>query len=120
MKKEVIGRCPVCNKELKITELHCHHCDTTIRSEFDLCKFCKLPKDQLQFAEIFIKNRGNIKEIEKELGISYPTVKNKLEQLVESLGYNPKYDSKSNKKEILDKLSAGEISADEAVQLLKE
>ncbi|MCT4660982.1 MAG: DUF2089 domain-containing protein [Tissierellales bacterium] len=120
MKKEIIGRCPVCEHELKVTELHCNYCDTTIKSEFELCKFCKLPKDQLLFAEIFIKNRGNIKEIEKELGISYPTVRNKLESLIESLGHNPKYESKVNKKEILEKLSSGEISAEEAVKLLKD
>lgn len=120
MRKDIIGRCPVCEHEMKIREIHCNHCNTTITSDFDLCKFCKLPKDQLQFAEVFIKNRGNIKEIEKDLGISYPTVKNKLEQLVESLGYSPKYDSKVNKKEILAKLSEGEITAEEAVALLKD
>jgi len=120
MKKEIIGRCPVCEHDLKVTELHCNYCDTTIKSEFDLCKFCKLPKDQLVFAEVFIKNRGNIKEIEKDLGISYPTVRNKLESLIESLGHKPKSEPNINKKEILEKLSSGEITADEAVNLLKD
>ncbi|MTI65014.1 MAG: DUF2089 domain-containing protein [Firmicutes bacterium] len=120
MKKEVIGKCPVCDHNLDVTELHCNHCNTTIQSDFDLCKFCKLSNEQKHFIEVFVKNRGNIKEIEKELGISYPTVRNKLENVVQALGYSPKYSPKVNKKEILEKLSSGEITSDEAVKLLKE
>lgn len=71
MKREVIGKCPVCNDELEVTKLHCNNCKTTIESRFDLCKFCKLNDEQKYFVEVFIKNRGNIKEIEKELNISY-------------------------------------------------
>lgn len=120
MKKEVIGRCPVCNNELNVTKLHCDYCNTTIESKFSLCKFCKLNDEQKYFVEVFIKNRGNIKEIEKELGISYPTVRNKLENVIEALGYSPKYTPKIDRKEILAKLSTGEITAKEAVKLLKE
>ncbi|SHH51899.1 hypothetical protein SAMN02745135_01058 [Caloranaerobacter azorensis DSM 13643] len=120
MKKEVIGRCPVCNNELDVTRLHCNYCNTTIEGKFSLCKFCKLNDEQKYFVEVFIKNRGNIKEIEKELGISYPTVRNKLENVIEALGYSPKYTPKIDKKEILTKLSTGEITAEEAVKLLKE
>ncbi len=120
MKREVIGKCPVCNHEMEITKLHCNNCNTTIEGKFNLCKFCKLDDEQKNFVEVFIKNRGNIKEIEKELGISYPTVRNKLENVIEALGYTAKYTPKVNKKEILAKLSSGEISANEAVKLLKE
>lgn len=120
MKKEVIGKCPVCDHDMSITRIHCNYCNTTIESKFTLCKFCKLNDEQKSFVEVFIKNRGNIKEIEKELGISYPTVRNKLENVIESLGYNAKYGPKVDKKEVLAKLSAGEITAEEAVKLLKE
>ncbi|WP_427340684.1 DUF2089 domain-containing protein [Caloranaerobacter sp. DY30410] len=120
MKKEVIGRCPVCSNELDVTKLHCDYCNTTIEGKFSLCKFCKLNDEQKYFVEVFIKNRGNIKEIEKELGISYPTVRNKLENVIEALGYSPKYTPKIDRKEILAKLSTGEITAEEAVKLLKE
>lgn len=120
MKKEVIGKCPVCDHDMSITRVHCSYCNTTIESKFTLCKFCKLNDEQKSFVEVFIKNRGNIKEIEKELGISYPTVRNKLENVIESLGYNAKYGPKVDKKEVLAKLSAGEITAEEAVKLLKE
>jgi len=120
MKKEVFGNCPVCTSELKVTTLYCNTCDTKIESEFELCKFCKLSKEEKYFIEVFIKNRGNIKEIEKELGISYPTVRNKLENVIESLGYSAKREPKYDKLEILNKLNEGLISAEEAVKLLKE
>jgi hypothetical protein len=120
MKKEVIGKCPVCNHETNVTELHCSYCNTTIKGNFHLCKFCTLNDEQKHFVEVFIKNRGNIKEIEKELGISYPTVRNKLENVIEALGYTAKYTPKVDRKEVLAKLSAGEITAEEAVKLLKE
>ena len=120
MKKEVLGKCPVCGNELDVTRLNCNHCYTSIEGNFSLCKFCKLTKEQKSFVEIFIKNRGNIKEIEKEMGISYPTVRNKLEDVISALGYSPKYtEPKVDRKEILEKLSKGEINSEEAIKLLK-
>lgn len=120
MKREVLGKCPVCDDELHVSKLSCHNCDTTIEGKFELCKFCKLSLEQKSFVEIFIKSRGNIKEIEKEMGISYPTVRNKLENVIESLGYSPKYPGPEiDKKEILEKLSRGEITSDEAIKLLQ-
>ncbi|MFA5524995.1 MAG: DUF2089 domain-containing protein [Tissierellales bacterium] len=120
MKKEALGRCPVCNHEMNVTRIHCDYCETTIEGNFTLCKFCRLNEDQKNFVEVFIKNRGNIKEIEKELGISYPTVRSKLENAIEALGYSVKHGPKVDKKEVLAKLNTGEITADEAVKLLKE
>lgn len=119
MNREVIGKCPVCGKEMEVTRLSCNYCNTTIEGSFTLCKFCRLGDEQ-KFAEIFIKNRGNIKEIEKELGISYPTVRNKLEDVIQALGYSPKVTTVNiDKKAILEKLKNGEISPEEAVKLLK-
>lgn len=121
MKKEVLGKCPVCGKDMEVTKLSCNYCNTTIEGDFTLCKFCRLTNEQKNFVEVFIKNRGNIKEIEKELGISYPTVRNKLENVIEALGHSPKYTTSNvNKKEILEKLSKGEITSEEAIKLLKE
>lgn len=119
MKNKVLGECPVCSHSLEVSKLHCKHCKTTIEGSFQLCKFCQLSSDYKDFIEVFIKNRGNIKEIEKELGISYPTVRSKLENVITALGHSPKPVSDVNKKEILEKLSKGEITAEEAVDLLK-
>ena len=67
MNREALGRCPVCGEELYVTKLSCPKCHTTIEGNFILCKFCKLTNEQKRFVEIFLKNRGNIREIEKEL-----------------------------------------------------
>ena len=121
MKKDVIGKCPVCDDELKVTELTCNRCKTKISGEFCLDKFCRLDKEKRYFAEIFIKNRGSIKEIEKELGISYPTVRKLLDEVIVALGYNTKSEpTEAEKNEILEKLSKGEISSDEALKMLSE
>lgn len=122
MKREISGNCPICGDPVEITEVSCNSCDTTIRGHFRMCKFCQLTKEQKDFAEIFIKNRGNIKEIERELGISYPTVKGKLDTLIEALGYKPQPvdNTADGRREILERLDRGEITSEEAINLLNE
>ncbi len=120
MKNYVLGSCPVCSHKLQVTRLQCSRCKSAVEGEFELDKFTYLSKEEKYFVEIFIKNRGNIKEIEKDLGISYPTVRRNLNQVIETLGYNVKDEKEVlDKKEILDKLSNGDISSEEALALLK-
>jgi len=127
MPNEVVGVCPVCGSELEVTEIECPSCHTKLSGHFELCKFCKLPPERRAFAEIFIKSRGNIREVEKELGVSYPTVRGRLESLIRALGYPVSGDEESRsdaalagrRKEILDRLSKGEVTAQEAARLLK-
>ena len=119
MKKAVIGTCPVCENKLKVTQLSCRRSGTTISGDFELDKFARLNKEQKYFAEIFIKNRGNIKEIEKELGVSYPTVRKFLDEVIEALGYREEAKKDSvNQTDILDKLSKGLITSDQALKML--
>ncbi len=118
---EALGKCPVCKEDMEVTRLHCDHCNTTIEGSFSLCRYCRLTREQKQFIETFIKCRGNIKEVEKDLGISYPTVRSRLDDVISALGYpvkNPRSDE--SKKEILNMLSRGEIGHQEAVRLMKE
>src|SRR5699024_43761 len=110
---------PVCDEELNVTKLSCTNCHTHIEGNFSMCKFCRLTDEQKYFIEIFIKSRGNIKEIEKELVISYPTVRNRLETIISSLGYEPEYNNKDDKKDVLEKLKNGDITTDEAIRLLR-
>lgn len=124
-------RCPVCDHEMKISKLTCTYCPTKIEGEFSSCKFCRLPAEQLIFMEAFIKCRGNIKEVEKELGISYPTVRNRLDSVIEALGYgedqervleNEKGDSQEGtlrRQGILEALERGEITAQEATRQMR-
>jgi hypothetical protein len=81
-----------------------------------------LTAEQKLFIDVFIKCRGNIKEVERELGVSYPTVKNRLEDVVDALGHKIEtdYSNPNKKKDILDKLNKGEITAEEAINLLKD
>ncbi|EQB89067.1 hypothetical protein M918_03250 [Clostridium sp. BL8] len=114
---KVISRCPVCNDKLKITRLKCSSCNTIIENEFQFSKFDTLNNEQLEFVEIFLKCRGNIKDVEKELGISYPTVRSKLDEVIHTLGLK-NHDSKDNTK-VLELLDKGEITAEEAMGMLK-
>lgn len=118
MKKEIIGICPICNGELTATVLTCTNCDTSIEGKFYLSKFLKLPKEDLEFIEIFIKNRGNIKSIEKEMNISYPTVRNKLENVIELLGYKKEPITPPNAGTVLERLNNGEITPQQAIDIL--
>lgn len=118
--KKVISRCPVCNQELTVARLKCDSCETVIENHFRLSKFDYLSDEELYFTETFIRCRGNIKEVEKELGISYPTVRAKLDTVIKTLGYDTVSDSRAAKKEeILKALENGEITADQAIALLK-
>lgn len=121
-------RCPVCDHEMRITKLTCTYCPTKIEGEFSTCKFCRLPAEQLIFIEAFIKCRGNIKEVEKELGISYPTVRSRLDSVIEALGYrvdedketqDPQGESK-RRQSILETLERGEISPQEAARQMRK
>ena len=115
----LISVCPVCDKQLKITKLQCIHCHTTIENEFELSTFAALSKEQLKFIETFLKCRGNIKEVEKELGVSYPTVRGKLDDIITSLGYSTtKRPEKIDQKKVILMLEKGEITAEEAIGLL--
>ncbi|MCX7921041.1 MAG: DUF2089 domain-containing protein [Clostridia bacterium] len=123
MKREALGKCPVCNSDTEVTKISCDVCDTHIEGHFQLCKFCRLTSEQKSFIDVFIKCRGNIKEVEKELGVSYPTVKNRLEDVASALGYKTETvqaSAPTKRKDVLDKLNSGEITVDEAISLLKD
>ena len=118
--KKVISRCPVCGAELTVARLKCRSCDTVIENDFKLSKFDYLSDEELYFTETFIKCRGNIKEVEKELKISYPTVRAKLDGVIKKLGYEAQPDAETMKREeILKALERGELTAEEAIAQLK-
>lgn len=122
MAREALGKCPVCGSATEVTSISCGDCGTRIEGHFRLCRFCALTDEQKSFIDAFIKCRGNIKEVEKELGVSYPTVRNRLEDVANALGY--KADTApadtGKRKEILDKLNSGEVSVEDALEMLKD
>lgn len=115
----VIGECPICQSDLKVTKLSCGNCGTELSGQFQLSKFNYLSKEHLYFIEVFIKNRGSIKQIEKELGISYSTVKKSIDEVIISLGYEVNEEEKEIKNNIFNKLEKGQITVLEAAKLLK-
>lgn len=118
--KKVISRCPVCQNELTVARLKCDSCDTVIENSFQLSKFDYLSQEEMYFTETFIRCRGNIKEVEKALGISYPTVRSKLDAVIKKLGYDTQSDEQAVKKEeILKALENGEITVEQAIARLK-
>ena len=115
-RRSTIGKCPVCEAALKVTELSCTSCRSRLITELETCAFCNLSPDLYRFLEIFLKSRGNIKEVEKELGISYPTVRKRLDDLLATLGLEARTAPPAGKRtEVFEKLRKGEISVDDAV-----
>jgi len=126
-KYPVISECPICHNDLIVTQLKCTNCETEYKGKFTLSKFNYLDTEKLFFIEVFVKNRGNIKAIEKEMGLSYPTIKKMLDEVIEQLGYqtDPVEEKKEEYKgpsrtEILQKIDSGEISVEEAAKLLAQ
>jgi len=115
--KSVATRCPICSGELAISRLTCQSCQTRIETELSFPSLMKLPRDLQEFVLVFLRCRGNIRDVEKELGISYPTVCKRLDLVNELLGNKG---TPVNRTQILEQLERGEISVQEATQLLKE
>ena len=99
--RKPISRCPLCNGQLEPAKLRCTSCEMTMEGRFPSSRLSLLSSEQQQFVEAFLVSRGNIKEVEKELGISYPTVRKKLDEIVEALGYAP-HEKRREQLEILD------------------
>ena len=136
MARDVISTCPVCEGELAITRLHCRTCGTALEGEFGVGRFGRLSREQLALLESFLRSRGNLKDLERELGISYPTVRGRIEALLRALGLadggepvieepleadapNPINDDDADERRaILDRLARREISAEDAAEAL--
>ena len=119
----VIGTCPVCGETLNVTRLYCRTCDSTLDGHFTLGRFYQLTPEQMAFVETFIRCEGKLTRLQDELGMSYPTARARLTEVIQSLGYEVDQETESvspeERKRILQQLSAGELSSEEAMALLK-
>jgi hypothetical protein len=86
MPHDAIATCPICSGELAVTRLHCRSCGTTLEGDFNVGRFARLSREQFALLESFLRSRGNLKEMERELGISYPTVRARVDALLRALG----------------------------------
>ena len=133
MPHDAIATCPVCAEELTITRLHCRNCGTALEGEFGVGRFGRLNREQLALLESFLRSRGNLKEMERELGISYPTVRGRVDALVRALGlgegepeteFEPDAEAPlvagAERRDILERLARRELSAEEAAEAFRE
>ena len=134
MAHDVISTCPVCSGELAVTRLRCTSCGTTLEGEFSVGRFARLSRDQMALLESFLRSRGNLRDIEREMGISYPTVRSRVEALVRALGFGPRSDDDAEpgdadereptaapqtREAILERLARHEISAEDAALAIR-
>jgi len=122
----VPGHCPVCDEGMIVTRLHCPNCEVTVEGRFSLGRLAMLSPEQLEFVEVFLRCEGKITRVEKELNISYPTVRSRLNEIIAAMGYEvPRVDvdhdelSAEERRQVLDDLAAGRITSEEAVELLR-
>ena len=120
----VIGQCPICHQHLAVTRLHCRNCDTTLEGHFALGRLFHLTKEQLEFVETFIRCEGKITRVEQEMGLSYPAVRARLNDVIRALGYEVGETSKDTlseeeRRSILADVAAGKLAAEEAGELLR-
>lgn len=115
--------CPVSKEPLEVTRLHCPGSGVTIEGRFQPNEFALLPPENLEFMRLFVKVRGNLKEVERITGLSYPTVRQRFESLLAVLGYDaapePQPERASRRSAILERLERGEIGAEEAARALQ-
>jgi len=119
MPHDVISTCPVCSGELAVTRLHCRSCGTTLEGDFSVGRFGRLSREQLALLESFLRSRGNLRDMERELGLSYPTVRSRVEALVRSLGFGPRSDADEPAADAADAAAEAAVAADDAARILE-
>ncbi|MBE0431985.1 DUF2089 domain-containing protein [candidate division WOR-3 bacterium] len=116
--KVKLFNCPSCSERMVISELKCPKCDLKIKKEFEVCEFCRLSEEDHEFLIIFLRTQGRITDMEKVLGVSYPTIKSRIENLLKNLGLSPVAGDTDT--DPLEALARGEMSVDEAIAILKQ
>lgn len=116
--------CPVCGGSVTITAYECKKCGSKTVGQFSPCEFCGLSEEQIQLIKLFLKLRGNIRDMEKEMGLSYPTIRNRLSEVCMALGLEVSDQAERSRRqrasEILDSLSSGSLNVADAVSALKD
>jgi hypothetical protein len=127
--RPIILKCPSCDGNLTVARLRCPDCAISIDGEFAPPALLRLTGAQIDFVEVFIKNRGVIRDVERELGVSYPTVRARVDEVIAALGYSPKSapgaaasdDEKgARRRAVLADLKTGKLTPEEALAALNE
>ncbi len=119
------AQCPICGGDIQVTRFYCQNCDTTVEGRFETGRFMRLSAEQLQFVETFVRCEGKLNRMESEVGLSYPTLRSRLLEIIRALGYEPGREeppvkiSDEERRRVLDDLDRGRISAEDAMRLLQ-
>ena len=114
--------CPVCGDQLAVTRLGCESCGTELAGVFRSCEFCALTESETEMLRVFLASRGNLREVEKHLGVSYPTARQRFAQLLTKLGLGeePEAPTVPTREQILAEVASGALSPAEAQNLLAQ
>lgn len=111
--------CPVCGDRLALTRLSCGECGTEISGAFGACDFCALGEEDRGILKVFLSSRGNMKEVERHLGVSYPTARSRFDALLGRLGLNPVPEPRdADRMAVLEALARGDMDVDAAQDLI--
>jgi len=123
----ILQACPNCGAPMIVTRLSCTNCETTVSARFqtDSCAFCQLPAESLAFLSDFVRLRGNLRELAREREMSYWTARTQLNEIIGELGYEApeitdEEEREATRIQIIERLQAGEITADEAAEQLRD
>ena len=116
--------CPVCQNELTITRLRCESCNTSLEGRFTGGPFANLSREQMDFILTFLRCEGKLNRVELEMGLSYPTLRNRLQDIIRALGYEPGKEeapdvSEDRRRQILEDLDTGKLTAEAATRILR-
>jgi hypothetical protein len=111
--------CPVCNHRLATTRLTCPECTTELSGAFTSCEFCVLSDEDRDVLRVFLASRGNMKELERHLGVSYPTARARYDSLLSKLGIERAAAPAPSRIELMEQVARGEIDVDEAMRRLE-
>ncbi len=118
--RKILERCPSCGDDLEVRGLHCNACGTDVLGHFEPCQFCRLTPDQTTFLLMFVQARGNHTELEKILGVSYPTVRGKLDEIIAILGSPAVRPTRPDRRTVLERIAAGELSPEQGLADLRQ
>jgi len=112
------SNCPVCNHRLATTRLTCPECSTELSGAFTSCEFCALSDEDREVLRVFLASRGNMKELERHLGVSYPTARARFDALLVKIGIDRPAAAPPGRVELMEQVARGEIEIDEALNRL--
>jgi len=112
--------CPVCNERLALTRLTCPACDTEMSGAFASCEFCVLSNDDREALRVFLASRGNMKDLERHLGVSYPTARARFDALLAKIGIDrPAAAPAQTRVELMEQVARGDVDIEEALKRLE-